>query len=377
MAFNDLLLNWVEKLTGLQTTRVQDAIQCAVSWRIDHIQRELIDRPSIDTAVATTLLVEAVDKLTCAGIPANRIMTKLRRDVEVWPTWAELRTAALLLRTPPEGRPILRLEPHRRSGKHCDFQFVSLDDKETLNIEFKAIGLSDEEAAFYRRVASYLDPLLPSAGLFHLHTRLTFNSIPLDAPALSNYHAGATRWLTHPYYPAGLAGVEVIGHERESNYPRRLRLRLIEALSQVPRNEAAYAAFYWTNAASRETICEHLNWKLIPENILGILLVGDCVAFPHPRIHSYILMIPRDSQSSSGNLVRSSVSEEDASFVIKRFERSSGLRPVLLTATTSEGTIELLRRDGSRRILPFNLLMSEDPGGNFPRTGGWPDIWSK
>lgn len=48
-----------------------------------------------------------------------------------------------------------------------------------------------------------------------------------------------------------------------------------------------------------------------------------------------------------------------AKLVLERFQNSSGVRLTLLKA----GERILVNRDGTRRILPFNLLMDKDPPG--------------
>lgn len=62
---------------------------------------------------------------------------------------------------------------------------------------------------------------------------------------------------------------------------------------------------------------------------------------------------------------------EFATLVLERFERSSGVRATLLHG----GRQELIRRDGKKRIVPFNLLLDADPPG-FDRNSNdrWSDI---
>ena len=369
MIYDNSFLDWVEKLTGLESSRVDDAIQKVQSWGIGHINHELLSISSIDNAVALTLLSEAIEELRCFDIPESKLMAKLRQDRHVWPTWAELRAATLLLRVSEQGT-LFQLEADRSAGKHADFRFTSSTGV-SASIEFKAIGLSDEEYSFCRRVAPAPDFLLPPYGLLTLHAQLDLNRVPLDDSKLAEMHANAAKASAIvPDYPNGLGGVTIVGHGSEASYNRRLRLRLRnEVLRQIPKSGDAWAAFYWTNGTPISSLISELRWEEFPQGLAGIILLGDAVAFPHANIHSYIFIIPRGAVLGGQKIVSSEVSENLARLVAERFENSSGVRPTLLSATENRRRVELLRRDGSRRIMPFNLLMDKDLDNAFGRRG--------
>ena len=94
---DDFMLTWADMLTGQEKERIREAAHRVASWAISHVTNELLERPSIDNAIATLNLSSSVQALTQAGVPENKLLSKLRNDREVWPTWAEFRAAALLM----------------------------------------------------------------------------------------------------------------------------------------------------------------------------------------------------------------------------------------------------------------------------------------
>jgi uroporphyrinogen-III synthase len=83
------------------------------------------------------------------------------------------------------------------------------------------------------------------------------------------------------------------------------------------------------------------------------------------RKSGFTISIIRESDSDSAVVVESLEGEpmqEVAELVVNRFERSAGVRATLLRV----GKRNLIIRDGSRRILPFNLLMDPDPDSTVP-----------
>lgn len=355
------LLGWVEKLTGLVPERVNDALGRITSWRISHLDRQLLQNPCVDTAVAITLLAEAIQKLCAGGVPEEKLLAKLRRDPDVWPTWAELRAATLLL-TVLESGGMFHMEPDRRKGKHADFRLISKDG-EPHSIEFKAIGLSDEEADFCRRVAPALYALVPPLGLLTLHSRLDLPQVPLHRCDLKSMHANALQATTViPNFPEGLSALEIVGHGGEANYLRRVCLRLQkEATQQIAASESGWAAFYWTNGAPISSVLAHLRWEDLPERLVGLIFLGGAVAFPDANIHSYRHILPRGADPTLSPLTFSPSKYDLGRLVFERFQASSGVRATLLAGGELGEQTELLRRDGRRRILPFNLLLDRDP----------------
>ena len=361
MTYDDDFLRWVEILTGTLPARVRDAVKHVESWGMHHVDAELLTHQSLDNAVATTWLSEAVLELQHKGIPESKLLAKLRNDIEIWPTWAELRAAVLLLRVTGNNS-LFQLEADKRTGKHADFRVVVQGESTPLDIEFKALGLSDEETNFCRRVAPAMDALLPAQGLVHLHAYLDLQRVPLHGIDFATLNADALKRARNvPNFPDGLAGVTIVSHHGETNYARRLSRRLQkEIVRQIGSEATGWAAFYWTNGATVSTLLNHVRWSEIPERIVGIILVGDAVAFPHDNIHSFRFIVPRGAAPDTQGVFVSSNPTDLGRLVMQRFETSSGVRPTLLRATTDGQARELLRRDGSRRILPFNLLMDKD-----------------
>ena len=167
-----LLVEWANKLTGLEPDRIVAAKAEIATWATTHPARALLDE-TIDAAVAATLLVEGVEQLVSRGAPREQIHRKLRQDPHVWSAWAEVRAADLILRAmAPETE--IRLEVGRSRGAQADFRFVGTDPAHGTTIEFKAVGLSDDEVAFCRRMRNALAGMLPPEGIVHVHA-------PLDA----------------------------------------------------------------------------------------------------------------------------------------------------------------------------------------------------
>jgi len=120
MDFDRNLLDWVQYFCGFPPERVETAVRTIQSWSIRHLETELADA-TVDNALAATLLVESVEYLVSIGVPAVRLLKKLRDDRDVWPTYAEIR-AAKLLAAPFKKQASFELEPLRASGKHADFK---------------------------------------------------------------------------------------------------------------------------------------------------------------------------------------------------------------------------------------------------------------
>jgi hypothetical protein len=369
-AYDDLLLDWVLKLTGVEPGRVRDAVDRVAKWKIGHVSRLLIDRPSVDSAVAVTLLAEALAALTTMSVPESKLLSKLRRDPDVWPTWAELRAATLLSRLLiPQGH--FAFEPGGTASAQPDF-LLTTEDGTSSGVEFKAIGLSDEEVDFCRRMSPALDALLPTHGLVTLHAALDTERVRIETLQRSQLEADASSAAeSFPHFPSGLAGVIIPGHLGEENYRRRLSRRVRDEISaQLVTTSGGLAALYWTNGTDMASLADSIVWDELPAHLDGIIVVGDAVAFPQPTIHSFCFIIPRGSDPSGEELVMSSVSPDFARSVMRRFDDSSGVRPMLLVDQSDRarsGSLELLRRDHRARILPFNFVIDVDPPGALGR----------
>ena len=96
-----------------------------------------------------------------------------------------------------------------------------------------------------------------------------------------------------------------------------------------------------------------------PSNVVGLVFIGQAVAAPWSEISVFISFVNREADVNKRH-VRSTVDDHLASLVLARFDSSSGLRPTVMRAPGRHGPT-LLRRDGRRRIAPFNLLFDADP----------------
>ena len=173
------LAKWTHILAGLEPERVRAARAEISSWSPSNPARHLLVE-TVDAAVASTLLVEGIDKLVAHGVPREQLMRKVRLDREIWGTWAEIRAADLVLRAMRDDVE-LRLEEGRSSGAHADLRFITPQAEDATSIEVKAIGLSDDEVAFCRRMARTLQSIVPDEGHVLLHA-----PIESDAPLFSS-----------------------------------------------------------------------------------------------------------------------------------------------------------------------------------------------
>jgi hypothetical protein len=96
-----------------------------------------------------------------------------------------------------------------------------------------------------------------------------------------------------------------------------------------------------------------------PQHVAGAVSISQGVAVPWSEINCFIVPMERGLEDAQ-RIVDSSVDDHLAGLVLDRFDSSSGVRPTLLRAPDRDGMI-LLRRDGRRRIFPFNLLFDADP----------------
>src|SRR6266498_2828844 len=119
---DDWLLRAVQVLTGLESDRVAAGREAVRFWGFKHVTDELLTG-SVDAAVAATLLVEGTTLLIDRGVDARQVHRKIRRDKDVWGTFAKIRAADLLLRAMRSDVEV-RLEHGRSQGAHADLRFV-------------------------------------------------------------------------------------------------------------------------------------------------------------------------------------------------------------------------------------------------------------
>ncbi len=362
MNFDQRLLEWVLFFSGFTAERVETAVQQLQAWSIPHLEAELAEA-TVDNALAATLLVESVNYLTSIGVPQARLLKKLRGDRDVWPTYAEIR-AAKILAAPFKEHAEFELEPQRASGKHADFKVRLVGEEEAVFVEFKAVGLSDAETSFCARMAPHMSNLLPPRGHTAFHGDLETKPFAIRPDCRAHVAAAAAAAVASlPQFPQHLSAVSVVAHHSESTYLRRLIGRLLnEVASQIPEGERGWAAFFWTNGVAAREILRTIRWDEVPERIAGILLVGDVVAFPSPNVHTYYLPLPRGMPADAQSQLLSSGTSKTGATVLSAIETSSGVRATLVADRRDEPPRDLLRRDGRRRIPPFQFMMDRDRG---------------
>lgn len=387
------VLDATGKLTGLDADRVREAQDQIQALGIAHLTQVLVDAPTIDAAVASVLLGDSFEGLIERGIERTKLISKLRNDRDVWPTWAELRAAQQIAGYIAEGGEI-QLEPDRAQGRQADFRIrreggdlfgdlIPIGGEPEVSIEFKALGLSAGEASFCQRARPTLEALKPSSGFVTLHAPLDIHrgGIWMNREMRREGEREAVRLARSlPAHAHGLSGAVVVAQGAESTYLSRLRARLSEALEQLPDDHPCFVAFHWSNGAPFGPIGQVLNEVDRPDNVVGIALLGSAVAFPYPDIHHFIMWgMARDADDDEPEdaffsevapgageeavALYSVVSEDVGRAVFDRVDRSAGVRAsVVRTSVFAERhPQDVLMRDGSQRILPYVLLIDPDP----------------
>jgi hypothetical protein len=389
----DYLLEATRKLTGLDPDRVRAARERIQGFGIPHLTAELVDKASVDAAVAAVLLVDSLDGLTQRGVERTKLLSKLRNDRDVWPTWAELRAAEQIARNLAEGAE-MHLELGRSQGRHPDFHItreggsvfaepLPSTESSNVSIEFKALGLSDDEAAFCRRAQPTLEAMKPRAGFVTLHAPLDMqlNGVWMNRERRREGERAAVRLSRGlPPHTQGLSGAVVTAQGAESVYLARLRGRMTEAFAQLPDDHDSWVAFHWSNGAPFDLVGQALNEVARPPNVLGVTLVGSAVAFPHADIHNFVMwgmagaagdgdeedVFYSEIDPEAGEervALYSAVSEEIGRAVFDRVDRSAGVRASVVRATVlgEARPQDVLMRNGAQRILPYVLLIDPDP----------------
>jgi hypothetical protein len=348
---------WVERLSGLEHDRVQTALRRVEHWKVSAIQRLPQD---LDVVIALTLLSESFDELRARGIHESKLLGKLRHDPLFWATWAEIRAMALMIRHVPDLT--VEAEPEKKRGsRHPDFRLMNPGGGST-GIEFKAIGLSDEEAQFCSRAAKEFDNLRPPVGLVTVHAELASELSVSNFDQEMTIQKAAELAARVPHYPKGLCGVAFVGHGGEANYVRRMTARLRkEAVRQIPIGTQGWVAFHWTNGAPMGMVIDAIEWSDLPSRVLGLIFVGDAMVFPDANIHSFVHIVPRSVRDRSSKALQTKHDTQVVACVLDRLERASGVRATRLSVNTAQGVRILVNRDGTRRISPFFMLLDRDP----------------
>jgi hypothetical protein len=357
------LLQWVKLLTNIDEDRSADAIAELRTWGLQALEDELLGEPDLDTVVAAVLLVESVDSLVTQGVERTKLLKKLRdakRSEAIWPVWAEIRAAGVLIGH-PEIDVRLEMESGRSGGRHADYR-LEYPDGSRVEVEFKAIGLSDAEVEWHRLAAGHFDRLLPPIGLTTLHG-FVGEPIRVSRDKRKRSWVGARR-LASQLPPVAaqwgrVRGISIVGHQTEDEYLRRALSRVERALGQLSTDEECWVGLWWSNGAPIRAMNRLLETLRAPANVAGVSFIGQAVSVPWSEINCYITNVERGVDVSEFS-VSSTVDDHLAKLVLDRFESSSGNRPALLRSPGPKGGT-LLRRDGARRIHPFNLLFDADP----------------
>jgi len=358
---------WVERLWGINRARQEQALAQVDGWNIPHLSNTLT-RSNADGVIGAVFIVEAIDTLIERGVDANKPIGKLRSDPDVWPSWAEIRAAGLIARyTALDAR--FLLEPDRGSGRHADFAFQYGEGErqgERHSIEFKASGLSDEEARFADSMLPLLEGLLPRVGLLHMHLLETKLEVSLNRSERRWHQHEAERRSKnlHPQVRP-IAAATIVGHGTAASYTRRLTGRFTEAFAQLPADDDCWVAFHWSNGAPVDMVRRVLAGIEIPDHVVGVALVGT-IAIPG-GIHNFIVQLPRPFHTTEGEEIwYSDTGVEDAQNLFEATDTSSGVRATYIRVPYRGTTVDFLMRGGAQRIFPFNLVLAPDPPDLVP-----------
>lgn len=359
---------WTTRLTGLPAERIAHARQRIDALAIDHLSSELTRRPDIDAAAACCMLDSAIDALTERGIEESKLTAKLRGDRDVWPTVAELMAGRSVLRVFDAD---LALELDSRSsanGPNVDFRLKAADSSAGISIEFKAIGLSHAEVAFFKRMAPLLPDMCPESGVLTNHIALDnphLPCVPSRAERRANRSQDRRRQKKLPPHIRDLHGAVVAAYDTEPHYLKRVQDRIETALRQLSDRDDCWVALWWSNGAPVMAVRQAFTEIDLPKHVLGIMLFGAVVAVPSAEIHYYDVILPR-KELDEREIEPPVLSLEDNPLgqpIFDAVQRSAGVRPTLLLNPSGiRGRRDpLLARDGSRPIFPFNLLIDPDP----------------
>jgi hypothetical protein len=356
------LLPWVDALTGIDPDRAHRAIERIAEIRVPALTARLGKPHSVDDVVRAVLLTEDMDELIQRGVQENKLISKLRDAGQFEATWAEMRFASLIAKT-ADSDVALELESGKAEGAHADVRLVLPEGPPHASIEVKALGLSQSELEFCQRMGPSLDEIIPPVGLVSASASLD-GSPPIWTAELGNQTRIEAAELTRqvPGYPPGLSGAVLIARETEEGYMRRAASRVERALHQLPPTDDCWVGLYWTNGAPVRQVVRAIDWEQIPEHVLGLIFAGSVVAFPDRNIHWFTISIARD-YTNEDLLVESMVDNRMAELVLDRTEASAAVRATLLRGEIRRKRRTILRRDGTERILPFNLILDRDPVG--------------
>jgi hypothetical protein len=354
---------WAGRLSGLSIETIAGARARLEALGIEHLSAELSRRSDVDAVVGACILVSSLDALIERGVPSTKLVAKLKNDLDVWPSVAEIVAGRLLL---PFFEPDAEVEMDHASatgGPNADFRLRAAGSREGAKIEFKALGLSAAETSFFRAAAEALPHLVLGSGVVTYH--LPFSESPrfpkLDAEERELQEADNRRIQSRlPEHVRNLRGAVAAGYLTEDVFVTRARARIEAALRQLEGGEEAWVALWWSNGASLLSLRDALAEIRLPNHVLGLMVVGAAVIVPDPRIHYFHACLPRRGIDEGDRLPVFSLEDDPtAAPILSIFERSVGARPTLLVSP-DDGEVPILFRDGSRRIFPFNFMVGPD-----------------
>jgi hypothetical protein len=235
------------------------------------------------------------------------------------------------------------------------------------------LGLSDDEMQFAVRWRRLLDELAPARGAITHFTGLYDQFAPPARQERRQLMREANRQASHSAASFTEAScTAIVAFDTEGPYLRRLRARILLALEQLDVSEPCLAALHWSNGARIGDVQAMLETLDLPENLCAVVMLGAVMALPFAGLHRYAIWHFRPGfavpglNTSAPRVVCLSDSPNKAfcEALLDQFDRSASVRLSRLSVPgpLAEST-ELLRRDGSRRLDPFNFIFTSDPRG--------------
>jgi hypothetical protein len=187
------LCSWLNRLRAIPPDRVKDAIGRIHALGLSELPRQLRHPQSLDDVVRIVLLAEDIDALMERGVPTNKLVAKLRDVAQFETTSAEIRCCALLARRSDEDVGF-ELESGKSRGAHPDVRLLLPEGPPHSIIEIKAVGLSNAERTFMRRMSASLGLMTPRVGLANLHAGIDDAPPRFTTAQLRAIRDEAARW---------------------------------------------------------------------------------------------------------------------------------------------------------------------------------------
>jgi hypothetical protein len=323
------------------------------------------------------MLCAAIDVLVSVGVSESRLLGKLKRDRDVWPTWAEIYAASELVQYQGPGSTV-DFEPNREQGRQPDYVFRTPGRRDVF-CEFKAIGLSYAESRFCRAVYPALEAV-QRPGLFvniHVPSEATDEAIEAVNATLANRSQTMRPRLPRHLWLA--SGVSVVVHGSQESYLARVQSRADESrgqLENVPDGAACWISVHATAHAPLSAVHEWLERADLPGNVVGVVLVGAVLRLDSD-IQRFGLVIPRGADPTDirhyahSPVVNAALALETPTLL------DLGVRPTAVSLYKKRGSnpVPVFKRDGSARIVPFNLQLESD--SRIRRSSRVGDLWER